>query len=261
MSSYVGTSLLGLGEFMIRKLPIVKHGAARRGTVHGPCLPPPALQPGRRPPSPPSIRGAHGTRPLARPATIMLSRTQCSLLGGQAGQRGRVSRQRGCALVPRVRAYPAPAARRVRVWLHHRPDDTAAGAQRQDVAACLPAHCPVHCGAGWWDVARSPQPTAPECAWNCCCLVQTTGGELVLYAVYVPTNHVYIGDIFLMGESEIIRNNLSVREGLGQCGRRVGGSSGAGRQALPGARGNGSRRCGEGAAPGGCHRSVILSST
>lgn len=33
--------------------------------------------------------------------------------------------------------------------------------------------------------------------------------------MYVPTNHIYVGDIFLLGKEDIIRTNLSVREGLG----------------------------------------------
>ncbi len=37
-----------------------------------------------------------------------------------------------------------------------------------------------------------------------------------LYSVYVPTNHIYVGDVFLMGEVDIIKPNLSVREGLGE---------------------------------------------
>jgi hypothetical protein len=34
--------------------------------------------------------------------------------------------------------------------------------------------------------------------------------------VYVPTNHLYIGDIFLVNSEEIIRPNLSIREGIGR---------------------------------------------
>lgn len=34
--------------------------------------------------------------------------------------------------------------------------------------------------------------------------------------MYVPTNHVYVGDIFLLGRPDIIKPNLSVREGLGE---------------------------------------------
>ena len=33
--------------------------------------------------------------------------------------------------------------------------------------------------------------------------------------MYVPTNHVYVGDIFLLGKADIIKTDLSVREGLG----------------------------------------------
>lgn len=33
--------------------------------------------------------------------------------------------------------------------------------------------------------------------------------------VYVPTNHLYIGDIFLVNSNDVIRPNLSVREGIG----------------------------------------------
>ena len=36
-----------------------------------------------------------------------------------------------------------------------------------------------------------------------------------LCSVYVPTNHLYIGDIFLVNSADIIRPNLSIREGIG----------------------------------------------
>ncbi len=39
-------------------------------------------------------------------------------------------------------------------------------------------------------------------------------GESKLYSVYVPTNHVYVGDIFLLASEDIIKPHLSVREGL-----------------------------------------------
>lgn len=44
--------------------------------------------------------------------------------------------------------------------------------------------------------------------------LQTNDGELNLFSVYVPTNHVYVGDIFLLEDKDIIRINLSVREGI-----------------------------------------------
>ncbi len=45
-------------------------------------------------------------------------------------------------------------------------------------------------------------------------LLQMPQGESKLYSVYVPTNHVYVGDIFLLTSEDIIKPHLSVREGL-----------------------------------------------
>jgi hypothetical protein len=45
---------------------------------------------------------------------------------------------------------------------------------------------------------------------------QNETGDEELCSVYVPTNHLYIGDIFLVNSREIIRPNLSVREGIGE---------------------------------------------
>ncbi|CAL5417645.1 unnamed protein product [Camellia sinensis] len=39
-------------------------------------------------------------------------------------------------------------------------------------------------------------------------------GDEELCSVYVPTNHLYIGDIFLVNSREIIRPNLSIGEGI-----------------------------------------------
>lgn len=39
------------------------------------------------------------------------------------------------------------------------------------------------------------------------------GGE-ELCCVYLPTNHLYLGDVFLISSKDIIRPNLSVREGI-----------------------------------------------
>ena len=36
-----------------------------------------------------------------------------------------------------------------------------------------------------------------------------------LCSVFIPTNHLYIGDIVLINSKEIIRPNLSIREGIG----------------------------------------------
>lgn len=46
-------------------------------------------------------------------------------------------------------------------------------------------------------------------------LLQRDEGDEELCSVFVPTNHLYIGDIFLVSSSEIIRPNLSIGEGIG----------------------------------------------
>ena len=46
--------------------------------------------------------------------------------------------------------------------------------------------------------------------------LQDVHGDVQLFSVYVPTNHIYVGDVFLLGKQDIIKVNLSVREGLGK---------------------------------------------
>ncbi|KAF4351206.1 hypothetical protein F8388_000382 [Cannabis sativa] len=43
-------------------------------------------------------------------------------------------------------------------------------------------------------------------------ILQKDDGDEELCSVYVPTNHLYIGDIFLVNSDEIIRPNLSIRK-------------------------------------------------
>ncbi|KAL4649927.1 hypothetical protein ACB092_01G049800 [Castanea dentata] len=45
-------------------------------------------------------------------------------------------------------------------------------------------------------------------------VLQRSEGDEELCCVYVPTNHLYLGDIFLVNSDDIIRPNLSVREGI-----------------------------------------------
>ena len=52
-------------------------------------------------------------------------------------------------------------------------------------------------------------------------LRQSYSGEEELCCVYVPTNHLYIGDVFLIHTKDVIRPNLSVREGIGEASLRV----------------------------------------
>ncbi|KAJ8440955.1 hypothetical protein Cgig2_019984 [Carnegiea gigantea] len=44
--------------------------------------------------------------------------------------------------------------------------------------------------------------------------LQRDDGDEELCSVFVPTNHLYIGDIFLVNSKDIIRPNLSIREGI-----------------------------------------------
>lgn len=45
--------------------------------------------------------------------------------------------------------------------------------------------------------------------------MQTDDGDEELCSVFVPTNHLYIGDILLVNSKDVIRPNLSIREGIG----------------------------------------------
>uniref|UniRef100_A0A7C9DLZ6 Protein LIKE COV 2 n=1 Tax=Opuntia streptacantha TaxID=393608 RepID=A0A7C9DLZ6_OPUST len=45
-------------------------------------------------------------------------------------------------------------------------------------------------------------------------ILQRDDGDEELCSVFVPTNHLYIGDIFLVNSKDIIRPNLSIREGI-----------------------------------------------
>ncbi len=63
-------------------------------------------------------------------------------------------------------------------------------------------------------------------------LLSTSEGEFRLNSIYVPTNHIYVGDIFLLEDKDVIHTNLSVREGIGA---RPGGPGGFGGRCAAGA--------------------------
>lgn len=44
--------------------------------------------------------------------------------------------------------------------------------------------------------------------------LQKDDGDEELCSIFVPTNHVYLGDIFLVSSKDIIRPNLTIREGI-----------------------------------------------
>lgn len=45
-------------------------------------------------------------------------------------------------------------------------------------------------------------------------LLRCKDGDFSLNCVYVPTNHVYVGDVFYLKDDDVMHTNLSVREGL-----------------------------------------------
>lgn len=63
-------------------------------------------------------------------------------------------------------------------------------------------------------------PGKPNLFFCLVCLTQTQTGDgssdTKLSIVYVPTNHVYVGDIFMLEEKDVIHTNLTVRQGLGE---------------------------------------------
>ena len=68
-----------------------------------------------------------------------------------------------------------------------------------------------------------PDPTSQHAMRNRQKVVlQDVHGDVQLFSVYVPTNHIYVGDVFLLGKQDIIKVNLSVREGLGKQHQFVG---------------------------------------
>ena len=47
-------------------------------------------------------------------------------------------------------------------------------------------------------------------------ILHMASGAEELCCVYVPTNHLYAGDILLISSKDILKPNLSVREGIGR---------------------------------------------
>mmetsp|Transcript_1715 Transcript_1715/g.3891 ORF Transcript_1715/g.3891 Transcript_1715/m.3891 type:complete len:273 (-) Transcript_1715:69-887(-) len=46
------------------------------------------------------------------------------------------------------------------------------------------------------------------------CSLQESAGNRNLVIVYVPTNHMYVGDIYMLSKEDVIHTNLTVGEGL-----------------------------------------------
>lgn len=52
-------------------------------------------------------------------------------------------------------------------------------------------------------------------------ILRGSSGDEELSCVYVPTNNLYLGDIFFFNSMDVIRPNLSVREGIGKRKSRI----------------------------------------
>ena len=71
-------------------------------------------------------------------------------------------------------------------------------------------------------IGQAIDPKTENTAFKECVLIRhpfVTGecrleGEGDLVIVYVPTNHMYVGDIYLLGREDVLRTNLTVGEGL-----------------------------------------------
>ncbi|MFS7983486.1 hypothetical protein Hanom_Chr11g00975061 [Helianthus anomalus] len=70
-----------------------------------------------------------------------------------------------------------------------------------------------------FEVAIIKHPSAGEYAFgfitSTLVLRKNLGGE-ELCCVYVPTNHLYMGDIVLVNSKDVMRPDISVREGIGK---------------------------------------------
>ncbi|PNY04875.1 Cov1 [Trifolium pratense] len=78
-----------------------------------------------------------------------------------------------------------------------------------------PAMTPVDKYCGTWEtlIKASCQCVPYDIAFHHI-VMKTYSGDEELCCVYVPTNHLYIGDIFLVNTKDVLRPNLSVREGI-----------------------------------------------
>lgn len=62
--------------------------------------------------------------------------------------------------------------------------------------------------------ARMPGRTAPGFLTGTFTLTRADGGSESLATVYVPTNHLYVGDIVVLPLSDVIETGLSVEDGV-----------------------------------------------
>jgi len=63
-------------------------------------------------------------------------------------------------------------------------------------------------------LARLPGRTTPGFLTGNFTLKRADGSEQTLCTVYVPTNHLYVGDVVVIPESDVIETDLSVEDGV-----------------------------------------------
>ena len=63
--------------------------------------------------------------------------------------------------------------------------------------------------------ARLPGRTTPGFLTGAFKLKQAEGTEQALCTVYVPTNHLYVGDVVVLPASDVLETDLSLEEGIG----------------------------------------------
>jgi uncharacterized membrane protein len=64
-------------------------------------------------------------------------------------------------------------------------------------------------------LARLPGRTTPGFLTGRFALARTDGTEQQLCTVYVPTNHLYVGDVVVLPSTDVIETDLSLEDGIG----------------------------------------------
>lgn len=177
-SSWMGATLFKLSDYIIRKVPLVKHiySAAKQVSA--------AVSPDNE--------ATHSFR--------------CGSLCCGSGS-GAWMHARGAAMpcMPASQGVVPCMPAEEGVWHVRDKSSTMCKSQTSDSRReCVLIRHPRHGEYAFGFITGQTKMTTPE-------------GELELFSVYVPTNHVYVGDIFLLAAPDIIRHNLSVREGIGGC--------------------------------------------
>jgi len=168
--SYIGGALIGLGEWVIRRLPLASAVFSAAKQISAAITPPPVAGAGT---GADGGNGAGGVGGSFRECVLIKNpRLGNYMLGFVTG-------------ATTIRGVPAPAI---------------AGGSLKVSATTTGATSPEGLDGG--SGLRGGK------------VITTSSTDLDLVAVYASSNHLVFGDVFLVPRSEIIRTNLSVREGI-----------------------------------------------